>query len=227
MDRFNLAGLCIALSGLVFSTLSYTILANIPLTAVGISAIIVGSSMLITPVNPVTPRAVRGLLEESLASIEFILEWLNVESRGYYMVCSDRRIYVYIPLSGSGPPSVDKPRGFIFDNGGYTYLAIPSPASSLLSLESMSGVESMIEYMLIDLAGLCESVSIVESCGRYTVEFRNPRSPKPSGRVAKTLGSLEACIAASAIALATGRPVSIVSEDDVDGRRIAILEVYS
>lgn len=226
MDRFNLAGICIALSGLVFSILSYIVLSNIPLTAIGVSAIIVGSSIAITPVNPIPSRTVRGLLEESLASIEYILEWLNVESKGYYMVCSDRRIYIYIPLSGSRPPNTDKPRGLIFDDGGYTYLAIPSPASSLLSSESTSSIESMLDYILVDLAGLCESVSIVESIGGYTVEFRNPRSPKPSSRVAKTMGSIETCIAASAIALATGRPVSIASEEDYDGKRIAVLEVY-
>jgi len=226
MDRFNLAGLCIAISGLIFATLSYFILANTPLTAIGISAVILGFSIMITPMNPLPPEAVRSMLEEVLASNEVILEWLNVGSRGYYTVCDDRRVYVYVPLSGGGPPRVGKPRGLIFDDRGYSYLALPSPVSGLVGFKATGSLESMLEYILVDLTELCESVSIVETSGGYTVEFRKPRSPKPPARVGRVLGSLETCIAASTVALATGRPVSIVSEEDIDGRRVAILEVY-
>ncbi|MCX8161943.1 MAG: hypothetical protein N3E44_02980 [Candidatus Bathyarchaeota archaeon] len=226
MDRFNLAGLCIALSGLIFASLSYVILSNTPLTALGISAAILGFSIAITPISPIPPKAVRSMLEEVLASSELILEWLNVGSRGYYRVCDDRRIYVYIPLSGGGPPSVAKPRGLIFEDGGYSYLALPSPVSGLIDLDVTGRIESTLEYILVDLTELCESVSIVEAGLGYTVEFRKPRSPKPPGRVGRVLGSLEACIAASTIALATGRPVSVASEEDSDGRRIAFIEVY-
>ncbi|MEM2739201.1 MAG: hypothetical protein QXQ29_00145 [Candidatus Bathyarchaeia archaeon] len=226
MDRFSLAGLCIALSGLVFAPLSYLILSNTPLTALGISAAILGFSIAMTPTSPIPPRAVRSMLEEVLASSELILEWLNIGSRGYYVACGDRRIYVYIPLPGGGPPSVAKPRGFVFEDGGCMYLALPSPASGLVDLEPTGSLESALEYMLVDLTELCESVSIVETSVGYTVEFRRPRSPKPPDRVARVLGSLETCIAASAIALATGRPVSVVSEEDSDGRRVAVVEVY-
>ena len=197
--------------------------------ALGIGLIILGISILLTPTHPIPPHAVRALLEGSTLNIEALLEELNITNRGYYVKGADGRVYVLIPVGRDiGPPIGGfEIKGLVTKIQDRKYLTVIPPSSEIIYAQELSEVRfsDALNYILVDISELAESVetSIV---GEYVVvKVKKPRWHVASWRFRNVLGSLEASIAASLLAKEHGI-ARIVDEVDMGDERIITLEVF-
>ncbi len=226
VDRFNAFGAALASFGALFSLLSYKILSNIPLTALGIGMLILGLSICLTPTSPIPRKAVRALIEGSILNLEALLEEFDASCKGYYVPHEDGRVYVYVPLSSeTGPPKVAlKPRGVVVEEGGKPYLVFLPPASELVRVEGFSDVEAAISEVLVDLTELCKSVKVVRS-GDINIEVKGVRGYVSAERFKRVFGSIEACLAACVAAALSNSPVYVLSEVEEKGVKYITLRV--
>jgi len=195
MERLHAFGLCLASFGAAFALMAHLLLYSVPLTALGIGTLILGSSIYLTPTQAVPSSAVRALLEGSSLSLEALLEEMNASSRGYYIAQEDRRVYVYVPLEGSGPPKNPKrPRGIVGEYDGRPYLVLIPPISELVRAEGVADLESSLSEILVDITEFGDSVRVARSGPDLIVEVRGPRGRVASGRFVRVFGSIEASI---------------------------------
>lgn len=208
-----------ALSALFF----WFVAGSVPLTALGIGIAVLGSSVAITPLSPVPPANVRRALEGSLANIEALLEEMDVRSRGYYVPQPDGSVQAFVPLDVDAPPEPGTaPEGFITISSGRRYLVIFPPGSFMMKNASEgtpADAEGAASEILVDAAGLADSVRATEDGSTVTIEINSPKAKASPGRVKRTLGSLEAGVAAAAVAATKGRAVRIASEEDYNAGR--------
>lgn len=226
MNRYNAFGTVLALTGAALATFSYFILLNIPLTALGIGAVIVGFSIVITPVNPVPTQSIRSLVENSVVNIERLLEELGVTSKAYFIPSEDGRVYAYIPLAGNKTPpeKPSKPKGITVEVNGKTFMVLVPPSANLIKVEEGGSLEAVLNEVLVDLTEFCDSVKVGEG-EVITIELNKPRASEGAGRFRRVMGSVEASIAASVAAATLGRPVHIESEVDEKSKRFITLRV--
>jgi len=229
MDRLGVLGAGLTVFASLLTIWSYLFLMNIPLTALGIGLLILGISILLTPPHPIPPHAVRALLEGSTLNIEALLEELNITNRGYYVKGADGRVYVLIPIGrDTGPPIGEfEIKGLVTKIQDRKYLTIIPPSSEIIYVQELSeaGFDDALNYIIVDLSELAESVE-TSTVGEYVVvKIRKPRGHVASWRFRNVLGSLEASIAASLLAEKYGI-ARIVDEVDMGGERIITLEVF-
>jgi len=226
VENLHMFSIGLILFSIPFTIISHLILLNTPLTALGIGMLILGVSILLTPINPIPSSTVRSLLEGSVLSLEAILEGFNTSSKGYYILHDDGRVYVYIPLTGQFKPPTSKtpPKSIFVEDGEAVYLVLPPPASELARFEGISdmNVEDAISHILVDVAELTSSVNIATSEG-IVLELKGLRSHVAAGRFRRVFGSLEASIAACIAASILKRPIYVESEfEEEDLKRITI-----
>ena len=227
MERLHIFALGLLIFSIALTITSHIILSNIPLTALGIGLMILASSILLTPLQSIPPKAVRAMLEGSILSLEAILEEFDVSRRGYYVRADDDRVYLYVPLGEDrGPPAERaEPSGLIHEEGGSRYLVLIPPASELIRIPEISGasLDSALTYMLVDLLEVADSVDVVSN-GVVTIRLKNVKSHVTAGRFKSVFGSLEASIAACLTANLIG--VVRVSDEILEGNsKVIILEV--
>jgi len=226
LDRLNAFGLGLASFGAAFSLLAHLLLYSVPLTALGIGALILGLSLYLTPTQPVPTAAVRALLEGAALGLEALLEEMDASARGYYIAHEDGRVYVHVPLVGTEPPeSPKKPSGVVLEEDGRPFLVLLPPISELVKVEGPVDLESSLSEILVDLTEFADSVRAVRSGRSVIVEVRRPRGGVAAGRFVRVFGSIEASIAAAVAAASLRRPVYVASEAEEKGVKRITLRV--
>jgi hypothetical protein len=199
------------------------------LTALGIGLTVLGVSILLTPTHPMPPHAVRALLEGATLNIEALLEELNITNKGYYVKAVDGRVYALIPISSDvGPPRGEfELKGFVTKIDDRKYIVVVPPSTEIIRAQELSEAkfEDALNYVLVDIAELAESVESVSMENHVIVSIKKPRSRLASWRFRNVLGSLEASIAASLLAKIYG-VARVVDEVDRDHEKIITLEVF-
>jgi len=228
LEKLYIFALGLLIFSIPFTIASYIILSNIPLTALGIGLMILASSILLTPLESIPPRAIRAMLEGSILSLEAILEEFDISRRGYYVRAEDGRVYLYVPLSEDGRPPTKRvePSGLIHEEGDSRYLILIPPASELIKIPEISGMslDSALTYMLVDLMEVADSIEVM-SDGFITVRLKNVKSHVTAGRFKSVFGSLEASIAACLTANLIG-VVKVSDEILEENSKVIILEVW-
>lgn len=213
--------------GAGLAAFSWYLMQSTPMTALGIGIAVVGSSMAITPVNPVPTRAVRMALEGSMLNIEALLEDTGATQRCYYVRGGDGAVRAYVPLGEDRGAPGQTQGGLVVNHGGSDYLVVFPPGSLLAAGEDLpESLEAAMDLLLVEEAGLAESLKVAEDGPRLVVEFVRPRTRTGSGRVRQVLGSLESSTAAAVAAAVKGVPVKVASEEDIGReRRRVVLEL--
>lgn len=226
----HLYGYALTAVGAVTALFFWFVAGSVPMTALGIGIAVLGSSVAITPLSPVPPANVRRMLESSVLNIEALLEEMDVRSRGYYVPQPDGEVQVFAPLDGEAPPAPGaKAEGFVTASDGRRYLVIFPPGSFLMkNAELPADAEGAISELIVDAAGLADSARAIEGGGRVTVEVSSPKAKISAGRVRRTVGSLEASVAATAVAAVMKKTVMIASEEEYNAgrKKRIILELY-
>jgi hypothetical protein len=221
-------GLGLALAGSMFSSVSYVILRSTPLTALGISTIILGAASLALSrgQTKIPSEASEILLESGLNNFSVLIEELGITSKSIYIPSSltGGKPQALIPLHMNPHPPKPQfplPKRFIVKYGPNPEdvgLLITTPGSAI----AMSGskpnlapadLEAALSSVLTGTIDLADAVKVITAGEKIIVEVSNPRLKHKSIQIYECLGSPIASIVASMTAEALNKPVIIDREN--------------
>lgn len=220
-------GLALTPSGAILAYFSHFIASNVPLTALGLACVILGSSIALTPSSPIPRLAVKAMLEGASLNLEALLEEFNVDEKAVYMPPRDDRVFAFIPLS-SNPASMEAeeaakaPLRVLTSVGGKLGLMVFPPGSEVTKLAGVTlglSVEEAVNLALVEFLEGADSVKAVKEGDKITVEIVNPIIEIELPRVKRSLGSLPVSLAGCALAQSVGRPI-VFSKETADGKKI-------
>jgi hypothetical protein len=234
-------GLCVA--GAIFAPISYFIINAVPLTAVAISAIIVGFTCIaLANARPyISPEACQLVLKTGMENTAALLEELGLRSKAIYLPSTmrDGHPQALIPLIDDGDIArIEKklPGRLIVRYGlkpEDMAIAVATPGSiNVGMLETKPGpnaaeIEAAANYMLIGVLDIASSVTVNLTDGRVNVEVSGSRLNNEDVWYYRCLGSPIASIVAAISSEALGKPVRIIEESSQKRKNRIILEVLS
>lgn len=234
-------GLCCA--GAVFAPVSYFVIDSVALTALAVSAMIVGfTSIALSNTRPnISPEACELMLKTGTENTAALLEELNLQSKAIYLPSSSRSgvSQAIIPLAeGDGPV---QPRGNISGrlivrygpNSGDMALAVATPGSiNIKMLDARPGptaddIESAATHVLVGILDIATSVTVRLSEELIEVEVAKPRMRQDNVWYYSCLGSPIASIVAAISSEALEKPIRVKEESYSAGKSKILLEVLS
>ncbi len=235
------SGLCLA--GAIFAPLSYFIIDSVPLTAVGISAIIIGFTCIaLANTRPyISAEACEVMLKTGMENTAALLEELGLRNKAVYLPSTmrDGHPQALIPLVDKGDIQriSQKIPGRLIVRYGVNIddmaIAVTTPGSiNIDMLETKPGptsteIETAATYILTGLLDLANSVTVNLSDSQVNAEVSGPRLHYEDIWYYRCLGSPIASILAAISCEALGKPVRIQEEDYSKGKSRIILEVLS
>ena len=233
VDRYAAFGLGLATFGGPFAVYSFYVLLSVPLTALGLSFVVLGLTAVLIPETPVPAGSIRAMVEGACVNVEALLEEFDAKERAVYLPPRDGRVYAYVPLKGPLRPGdlalvVEAPLRVVTEVRGEPGLMIFPPGSEavrLAALDEEVELKEAISYVLVDFLEAVESAQAMKSGGRWIVQIKNPRVGTEYPRFAKVLGSLPTSIAGCVSSQVLGKPVVFVGEETEGDSTTATFEV--
>ena len=144
-NSFTLLGVCLTFVGLSLSLMSFLVLRSIPLTALGLSTVILGGvSLALGRGQPkISPEASAILLQSGMENISAIVEELGLKSKAIYLPSSMAagKPQAFIPLhSNPHPPHLGNivlPKRLIVKYGAQPEdvgLLVTTPGSAVVGM---------------------------------------------------------------------------------------------
>ena len=241
-NPYRILGLSLTLAGVIFAPMSLFVMNSVLLTAMGISAIIVGFSCIaLANTRPyISPEACEIILKTGMENTAALLEELGLRNKAVYLPSSmrDGHPQALIPLTDERTIQQVRgkiPGGLIVRYGTHPddmAIAVTTPGSiNIDMLETKPGptseeIETAISYILVGLLDLASSVSVSMSDKRVNVEIKEPRLHYEDIWYYRCLGSPLASIAATISSEALSKPVKIDKESYDEGRSKIEIEVF-
>ncbi|MFC2005863.1 hypothetical protein ACFLVG_02745 [Chloroflexota bacterium] len=234
-------GLCVASS--IFVPVSYFILGSVPLTAVGVSTLVIGfTCIVLANTRPyISPEACELILKTGMQNTAALLEELGLRTKAVYLPSTMRDGYpqALIPLVDN--KEIQKVKGKIPGrlivrwgaNPGDMAIAVTTPGSMNIDmLETKPGptadeIQVAASYILVGLLDLANSVTVNMVDTRVDVEVSGSRLHYEDIWYYRCLGSPIASIIAAISSEALGKPVRIKEEDYSKEKTRIIVEVLS
>ena len=241
-SSYTLLGLGLTLAGVVLSLLSYFVLRSTPLTALGISTIIVGGvSLALGRGQPkIPPEASAILLESGVENISAIVEELGLSSKAIYLPSSltNDKPKALIPLrSNPHPPELGKtvlPKRLIVKHGSKPEdvgLLLATPGSAVAGMveskpnPTAGDLEAALTLALAGILNLIDAANVTMGDAGILVEVSNPRLEHKKMWVYESLGSPLASMVASIVAEVFDKPVTIEDEQRSRGKCLIKLKL--
>lgn len=236
-------GMALVLGGTGLSLVSFLLLHSIPLTALGISLLVLGAVCLVMGrASPyISPEASSLLLKAGYKNIAAIVEELGLRAKAVYLPSSlcGGEPQALIPLhSNPSLPSISSslPQRMIVRFGSRPEdmgLLVTTPGSAAVKLlekraeDNPEDLENTLASLLAGTLELVDKVKVRAVERGFQIEMTNPRLEYKDMPfyVYDFLGSPLASIVAAVVAESTGKPVGISSEESERRKRIVILEV--
>jgi hypothetical protein len=238
---YKFLGISLCLAGAVLSPVFYFIVGSVPLTAVSISAIMLGfTSLALSNARPyVSPEACQMLLATGMENTAALLEELGLKNRAIYLPSSSRdgSPQAIIPLveGDAGAGVRDKLPGRLIVRYGNSpqamAIAVTTPGSiSVKMLEAKPGpasgdIESALTYILTGVLDIADSVIVNMSGCNINVEVRGEKKQEENIWYYRCIGSPIASIAAAVTSEALGKPVMIRQETSTKGNTRCKIEL--
>lgn len=240
-NPYRLLGLGLIIAGAIFAPAAYFMINSIPLTAIGLSSIMIGfTSIALATARPrISPEAAQMMFETGMENIAALLEELGLNNKAIYLPSTMRtgNAQALIPLSGD--IDVTKLEGKIpgklivryGDNPVDMVVAVTAPGGTILNeLEIKPGptsseIEQALTYVLTGLLDIANSVSIHFSEKQLHVEVTGPKFPYENASYDRCLGSPIASIVASIASDGFEKPIRIKEESYQKGVNTIQLEV--
>jgi hypothetical protein len=242
-NPYVLLGLALALAGVCLALVAHFLLESTPLSALGVSAVILGAvSLALGRTRPrVSPEVSALLLETGLENVSTIIEELGLRSKAIYLPGSvtDGRPQALIPLhSNSSVPTFDKPlpRRLIVKYGPQPDdigLVVTTPGTATLQmLESKPGpsaeeLQDALTAVFEGMLDVADGVTVAVADKTITIDVLKPRLEYRNIRYYECLGSPIASIAAGLAAEALGKPVRVESEESGKGNSVIRLDILA
>lgn len=200
---------------------TFVLLGLHPLLALWIGIAVVGASMLSTPSEPLNPRYLVLMLNNTLANIAMILESLGIKSKATY-VAYEGKVYILVSREGFVRLPAAPPREFIMNINGSSVLVLRSPIDREI-VENLENVCTAVDQVVVDLLDIADSTACVEEGDVITLEISKPKLSNP-GKLEQVVGSIYGIVAASITALLKGKPCTILADQSIgrDKRRIVL-----
>jgi hypothetical protein len=228
--------------GACFALGAYYVMDSVPLTAVGLSAVVIGIVCIALPnYRPyVSPEAWQILLQAEMENTAALLEGLGISSRALYLPSSmtDGRSQTIIPLKDRDKNAVpDEIPGRLLTRYGTapgdTALVLTTPGNmSIRLLKTAPGptpeeIEGAASHVLIGVLDLADSVTVGTSDAHINVLVRGARLSYEETWHSRCLGSPIASVVAAICSEALGKPVRIARESCSRGVSRIEIEVLS
>ena len=238
-NPYKILGLGLCLFGTIFSPISYFIIDSVPLTALGISALILGFTCIaLADTRPyVSPEACEMILKTGMENTGALLEELGLKSKAIYLPSAmrDGHPQALIPLVDGR--DIQQVKGKIQGRLIVRYgadpedmaIAVATPGSiNMDMLETKPGptsgeIEAAATYILTGLLDLANSVNVNISDNRVNVEVSGSRLRYQDIWYYRCLGSPIASIMAAISSEALGKPVRIEQEEHGKGGKLRII----
>jgi hypothetical protein len=234
LDRYQLLGLSLVSFGGVFASYSYLVLLSVPLTALGLACIILGSTLLMVPGSPVPRHQMRAMMEASLVNVEALLEEFDVKGKAVYMPPNDGRVHAFIPVQGNVDLGAIDPQRVpvrvLTEAGGVRGVTVFPPGSEAVRLSLLpeeAGAEDALSHVLVDFIEAVESVKLVRRGSEAVVELGRPRASSEYPRVNGCLGSYPVSLAGCVLAHVLRGPILYRGEEASGSSTLAYFEVAS
>lgn len=242
-NPYRVLGLGLCLAGTIFAPISYFIIGSVPLTAVGMSAIIIGFTCIaLANARPyISPEACEVILKTGMENTAALLEELGIRNKAVYLPSSmrDGHPQALIPLGEDR--DIQRVKGKIPGRLIVRYgvnpddmaIAVTTPGSiNIDMLETKPGptseeIEAAATYILTGLLDIANSVTVNLSDTQVNVEISGPKLHYEDIWYYRCLGSPIASIVAAISSEALEKPIRIKEEDYSKGKSKIILEVLS
>lgn len=242
-NPYRALGLGLCLAGTIFAPISYFIIGSVPLTAVGMSAIIIGFTCIaLANARPyISPEACEVILKTGMENTAALLEELGIRNKAVYLPSSmrDGHPQALIPLGEDR--DIQRVKGKIPGRLIVRYgvnpddmaIAVTTPGSiNIDMLETKPGptseeIEAAATYILTGLLDIANSVTVNLSDTQVNVEISGPKLHYEDIWYYRCLGSPIASIVAAISSEALEKPIRIKEEDYSKGKSKIILEVLS
>jgi hypothetical protein len=240
-NPYRLLGLGLIIAGAIFAPAAYFMINSIPLTAIGLSSIMIGfTSIALATARPhISPEASQMMFETGMENIAALFEELGLNNKAIYLPSTMRtgNAQALIPLSGD--IDVQSVKGKIpgrlivrySDNPADTAIAVIAPGGTILNeLEIKPGttsseIEQALTYVLTGLLDVANSVSVHLSDKELHIEVIGPRLHYKNIPYYRCIGSPIASIVATIASDGLGKPIRIKEESYQKGVNTIQLEV--
>lgn len=230
-NRYAWLGFALGISGAILAPIFYFLVDSVPLTALGISAIIIGlvSAALGSTRPGISPEACQMMLRTGVENIAILLEELGLRAKAIYMPSSADGGHprALIPLN-ENDTAIKAARHAVGNrliarhgpNPEDMCLSVVTPGA--VSLESLElrptddppQIESALNNLLVGTLDLASSVSVRLAADRVQVEIAGPRLRYQNVWFYRCLGSPLASIAATVVSEVLKKPVRISAEEE-------------
>jgi hypothetical protein len=240
-NPYTLLGIGLTIAGAVLAPIFYFIVDSVPLTAAGLSAIMLGfTAIALANARPyLSPEACRILLRTGMENTAALLEELQIKNKAIYLPAAlrDGHPQAIIPLGGKADMRSIKeklPGRLIIRYGPDSAdmaIAVTTPGSTCLDLlenkpgPGMDEIESAITYILTGVLDVASGVKVNFADTFINVEISGAKMHYEEIWYYQCLGSPLASIAAAITSEALGKAVRIVEEDRLKGKDTLKLEV--
>ena len=235
---FTMLGIALATIGAGLFFTSYFVLDFVPITALGLSTIIIAVvSFALGIGHPKIPPEISSmLLESGMENTASLIEELGLSSKAIYLppAFADGKHKALLPISAKELPIMSQQlpdrlivrfglepdsMGILISTLGSTVLARYGPDLEGAELE---GALSSILKGSLDLS---DGVRVAESGDKISVEIINPRIEFRMMHVFESIGSPLASIVASAASQSVNAPVRIINEEKSGNKQLIMLAI--
>jgi hypothetical protein len=216
--------------GLALSVYSYFIVGVVPLTALGISCIILGFTVVSLP-RRIGGPGMRAMLQGAALGFEAQLEQRMVHRATYLPPGDSGVISAYIPFSPETETlSLNEmrqaPKSLASSNQkGMLVYPVGSELTKVPNFEDGISIEERLRYILVESANLCSRVMAEETGSRIIVGMKDADLNIQGQKYLKSLGSLPSSLAACVIAMARRQPVTLIEEKTDGDRMVAVFQL--
>jgi hypothetical protein len=228
-NAYTMLSAGLALTGALLTVMAYFVLRSTPLSALGISTMIVAAvSFSLGRGQPkIPPEASAILLQSGVENVSAIVEELGLKAKAIYLPSSmtSGKPQALIPLhSNPHPPQLGRiilPKRLIVKHGpksedvGLLVTTAGSAVGSLVTAKtdaSEGDLEATLGLILASTVNLADGARVTVNGDAIRVEVSKPRLEQGKMWIYESLGSPLASIVASIVAEVLDQPVSVQQE---------------
>jgi len=242
-NPYRWLGFSLTLVGAIISPVFYFIVGSSPLSALGISFIMLGLTCiaLANTRPPISPEASQTMFQTGIENIAALLEELGLSGKAIYLPRSlrDGRSQALVPLrqNGASVRISGKVAGRLIVRYGHQPedlgIAVTTPGSvcvEALEVElgsSADGIAAALTHVLVGMLDIASSVSVNVIDSKVNIEVSNPKLSYENIWFYRSLGSPLASIAATVASEVFDKPVTVALERNLGSKSIIELEVLS
>jgi len=242
LSVYSKVGFALVTAGVGAAPVFYVVAASVPLTALALSAVLLGviAVLLERSLPEIPPQAAQLLLDTGLSNLAGLLEEIGLEAQAVYLPSRIAgKPKALIPLhANAGRPVITRALadrmivdfgpdpedvGLLVNTPGTTVLPLLDPPPGPSSAE----LEAALARVLTGLLDLAASVQVTRDQDDVTVRIGGMRWQGDALAVYRTVGTPVASIAAAVAAEGLATPVTIRGEERTGDRLLVHLEVLA